>query len=408
MPTFPTRFPIEARISGIKGFKAAGVHAGYKKEGALDFALIYSETPCAAAGVFTTNRVKAAPVLVDMERLRANSTAIRAVVVNTRCANACTGQQGIDNALTTARWAAERLGVREDQVLVMSTGVIGTQLDMDIIRRGVDLAVDALADDEAAWASAAAAIMTTDTRPKAAFTKSDEAAYALGGIAKGAGMIAPNMATMLGVVVTDARIDDPHAAHALLTQAADASFNCISVDGDTSTNDTLLLLANGASGEAPSYELFAEMLKDVCLRLAVEIVRDGEGATKFIELVVSGAGGGERAIANAIATSPLVKTAFYGGDPNWGRIVAAAGRAGVEVDPLRMRLWIAPWDEVEGGLLLFENGVPADYDEARAAAIMAGSEIRVRLECGRGTGSATVYTCDLSHEYVSINGHYRT
>jgi glutamate N-acetyltransferase/amino-acid N-acetyltransferase len=408
MPTFPTRFPIEARINGIEGFKAAGVHAGYKKDGALDFALIYSETPCAAAGVFTTNRVKAAPVLVDMERLRANSTAIRAVVVNTRCANACTGQRGIDNALTTARWTAERLGVREDQVLVMSTGVIGTQLDMDIIRRGIDLAVDALADDERAWANAAAAIMTTDTRPKAASARADETAYAIGGIAKGAGMIAPNMATMLGLLATDARIDDPHAAHALLTQAADASFNCISVDGDTSTNDTLLLLANGASGETPSYELFAEMLKDVCLQLALEIVRDGEGATKFIELVVTGAGGGERAIANTIATSPLVKTAFYGGDPNWGRIVAAAGRAGVEVDPMQMRLWIAPWNEAEGGLLLFENGVPADYDEARAAAIMAGSDIRVRLECGRGTGSATVYTCDLSHDYVSINGHYRT
>jgi glutamate N-acetyltransferase/amino-acid N-acetyltransferase len=408
MPTFQTRCPIETRISGIRGFKAAGVHAGYKKEGALDFALIYSETPCVAAGVFTTNRVKAAPVLVDMERLRANSAGIHAVVVNTRCANACTGQQGIDNALTMARWTAERLGIREDEVLVMSTGVIGTQLNMDIIRRGIDLAADALADDETAWANAAAAIMTTDTRPKAASTKPEDAAYGIGGIAKGAGMIAPNMATMLGLIVTDAQISDPGAAHALLTKAAEASFNCISVDGDTSTNDTLLLLANGASGQAPEYNLFGEMLKDVCLQLAVEIVRDGEGATKFIELVVSGAGGGERVIANTIATSPLVKTAFYGGDPNWGRIIAAAGRAGVEIDPMQMRLWIAPWDDAERGLLLFENGVPTAYDEARAVEIMAAADIRVRLECGRGTGSATVYTCDLSHDYVSINGHYRT
>ncbi|PJF27791.1 MAG: ornithine acetyltransferase, partial [Phototrophicales bacterium] len=337
MPTFPTQFPVETRISGIKRFKAAGVHAGYKQDGALDFALIYSEIPCITAGVFTTNLVKAAPVLVDMERLRANSAGIRAVVVNTRCANACTGQQGIDNALMMARWTAERLGIREDEVLVMSTGVIGTQLNMDIIRRGIDLAADSLADDEMAWANAAAAIMTTDTRPKAALTKPEDAVYGIGGIAKGAGMIAPNMATMLGLVVTDAQISDPHAAHALLTKAADVSFNCISVDGDTSTNDTLLLLANGASGEAPEYNLFSEMLKDVCLQLAVEIVRDGEGATKFIELVVSGAGGGEKAIANTIATSPLVKTAFYGGDPNWGRIIAAAGRAGIEVDPMQMR-----------------------------------------------------------------------
>jgi glutamate N-acetyltransferase/amino-acid N-acetyltransferase len=408
MPTFPTQFPVETRINGIKGFKAAGVHAGYKKDGALDFALIYSETPCVTAGVFTTNLVKAAPVVVDMERLRANSTAIRAVVVNTRCANACTGQQGIDNALMMARWTAERLGVREDEVLVMSTGVIGTQLNMDIIRRGIDLAADALAEDETAWANASAAIMTTDTRPKAASVKPDNAAYGIGGIAKGAGMIAPNMATMLGLVVTDARIDDPHAAHALLTKAAEASFNRISVDGDTSTNDTLLLLANGASGETPGYDPFSEMLKDVCLQLAVEIVRDGEGATKFIELVVTGAGGGEKAIANTIATSLLVKTAFYGGDPNWGRIIAAAGRAGIEVDPMQMRLWIAPWDEAEGGLLLFENGVPTSYNEAQAVAIMAAADIRVRLECGRGMGSATVYTCDITHDYVSINGHYRT
>jgi glutamate N-acetyltransferase/amino-acid N-acetyltransferase len=409
-------FPIQPAIDGIAGFKASGVHCGYKKDGALDFALIYSEHPCVAAGVFTTNLVKAAPVLVDIERLETNNTQIRAVIINTRCANACTGQQGIDNALLMTRWTAERLGIAEEEVLVMSTGVIGTQLDMDKIRRGVDLAVDALADGETAWMNAAAAIMTTDTRPKAASVLTDfrykETAgyqYHIGGIAKGAGMIAPNMATMLGLIVTDSRLGDPAMAHSLLFEAAEQSFNSISVDGDTSTNDTLLLLANGASADpAVHYDQFNEFLGDVCLQLAVEIVRDGEGATKFIEIAVQGAQGGERQIANTIATSPLVKTAFYGGDPNWGRIVAAAGRAGVPVDPAQMRLWIKAWDADGDGLLLFENGVPTDYDEAHAKAIMAQADIRVRLDCGMGGELVTVYTCDISHDYVSINGHYRT
>ena len=284
---------VKPTIESVHGFKVAGVHAGLKAEGALDFALIYSETPCVAAGVFTTNQVKAAPVLVDQERLQKNATGIRAVAINTKCANACTGQQGIDNALQTARWVAERLGCSEDEVLVMSTGVIGTQLPMEKIRHGVDLAVDALGDSN--WEAAATAIMTTDTRPKMASVMvktKDGREYHIAGIAKGAGMIAPNMATLLSVVVTDAMLDE-HQAYLHLRQIADWSFNRIVVDGDMSTNDTLSLLANGASNvtleSGNDFIGFQRGLADVCRKLAKDIVRDGEGVTKFITVEVRGA-----------------------------------------------------------------------------------------------------------------------
>ncbi|MDZ4763848.1 MAG: bifunctional glutamate N-acetyltransferase/amino-acid acetyltransferase ArgJ [Chloroflexota bacterium] len=415
----------EPTIAGVSGFKAAGVHCGYKKDGALDFALIYSEKPCIAAGVFTRNVVKAAPVLLDMERLAANTTHIRAVVINTRCANACTGEQGLENARTMARWTAERLGIAEDEVLVMSTGVIGTQLDMDKIRRGVDLSVAALADGAAAWENAAHAIMTTDTRAKLASARGG-ADYTVAGIAKGAGMIAPNMATMLGIVVTDAALE-PEWAVGTLRAVNETTFNRIVVDGDTSTNDTLLLLANGHETDAAGFE---EALRPVCKQLAQAIVRDGEGATKFITLNISGAGDDAtaRLIGNTIATSPLVKTAFYGGDANWGRIVAAAGRAGVPLVDTALKLWLAPGEDVPldaNALLLFEHGMPTTYSETRATEIMASPSVTVWLDCGIQSagedalpatdvtthpqaGAATIWTCDLSHDYVSVNGHYRT
>jgi glutamate N-acetyltransferase/amino-acid N-acetyltransferase len=400
---------VKPTIESVPGFKVAGVHAGLKAEGALDFALIYSETPCVAAGVFTTNQVKAAPVLVDQERLQKNPTSIRAVAINTKCANACTGQQGIDNALQTARWVAERLGCAEDEVLVMSTGVIGTQLPMDKISRGVDLAVDALGDNN--WEAAATAIMTTDTRPKMASFCS-QYGYQIAGIAKGSGMIAPNMATMLGVVVTDASVDgyDARIIQDVLKDSADRTFNCIAVDGDTSTNDTVLLLANGASTQSLNNNAFEEELRDIAIKLAKEIVRDGEGATKFITVAVRGAGKREAAkqVANTIATSPLVKTAFYGGDANWGRIVAAAGRSGISVDPFAMHLWITPGEQPREDLLLFENGMPANYNEAKATEVMKEPSISVLLDCGQEGPHAIIWTCDLSHDYVSINGHYRT
>jgi glutamate N-acetyltransferase/amino-acid N-acetyltransferase len=396
---------VKPTIERVNGFQVAGVHAGLKKDGALDMALIYSERPCTAAGVFTTNLMKAAPVLIDMEKLKRNNTSIRAVVVNTKCANACTGQQGIDNAYQMARWAAEALGIQEDEVLVMSTGVIGSQLPMEKIQRGIQLAADSLGATN--WEAAARGIMTTDTRPKLAAVDTD--AFSIAGIAKGAGMIAPNMATMLGLVVTDATVL-PDQAHSALLAAAETSFNRVVVDGDMSTNDTLLLLANGLRPPAPTLN---DALAGVSRKLAQDIVRDGEGVTKFITLTITGGPSNQAAhqIANTIATSPLVKTAFFGGDANWGRIVAAAGRAGIPLEPEKVRLWIAPGEttaRTDDALLLFENGMPTPYSEAHATAIFKESAASILLDCGAGDGEATVWTCDLSHDYVSINGDYRT
>lgn len=403
-------------IEHVPGFQAAGVHAGLKANGDLDMALIASHSPCIAAGVFTTNYMKAAPVIVDLEKLAAARTGYRAVVINTRCANACTGQQGIADAREMARATAARLGCDEAQVLVMSTGVIGTHLPMATIRRGIDLAAIDLGDD---WEAAGRGILTTDTRPKLAsltVTTADGGRYTLAGISKGAGMIAPNMATMLALVVTDAGLE-PDAAQTALAAAAERTFNRIVVDGDMSTNDTLLLLANGASGvalESPvALEQFQAALEAVCRKLAQDIVRDGEGATKFITLHVTGApdAGAAHRIANAIATSPLVKTAFFGGDANWGRIIAAAGRAGVTVEPERMQLWLAAGecdDRPDTALRLFAAGMPTGYQEVQAAAIMRQPAITAWLDCGLGAGAATVWTCDLSHDYVSINGDYRS
>jgi len=395
---------VQPTIEKVNGFKVAGVHCGLKKDGKLDFALIVSDTPCTAAGVFTTNQVKAAPVLVDMERLKRHAHHIRAVAINTASANACTGQQGIDNALQTARWVAEEIGCAEDEVLVMSTGVIGTQLPMDKIKRGVQLASDSLGDN---WEAAARAIMTTDTRPKMASLKSDHG-YQIAGIAKGAGMIAPNMATMLSIIAADAALESP-VAHNLLRTAMKDSFNSIVVDGDTSTNDTVLLLANAVR----SARIEQPDLYPVCRKLAQDIVRDGEGVTKFITLHVTGAPGDDAAhqIANTIAISPLVKTAFFGGDANWGRIMMEAGRAGLSLQSEKMRLWIAAGEvtaEACEEVLLFANGLVAQYSEEHATAIFQQPSISIKLDCGVGEGSATVWTCDLSHDYVSINGDYRS
>lgn len=399
----------------VSGFSVAGVHAGLKKDGSLDMTLIASDSPCVAAGVFTTNHVKAAPVLYDMDVLRRNSTHIRAVVINTRCANACTGQQGLENAHEMAHYAAAKLGVAEDEVLVMSTGVIGTHLPMDKIKHGIDLGASMLGND---WEAAARGIMTTDTRPKLATISSATVAghsYHITGIAKGAGMIAPNMATMLSVLVTDAVIS-PTLLDQALKQVNELTFNHIVVDGDTSTNDTLLLLANGSGGaviDESEIPEFINVLEIVCRKLAQAVVRDGEGVTKFITLTVTGAEDDQAAhrIANTIATSPLVKTAFFGNDANWGRIVAAAGRAGVPINPEQTRLLLMvgeQYDPTPDRLMLFEGGMPSAYDETQATAIISHPEVSIYLEVGSGSGKAHVWTCDLSHSYVSINGDYRS
>lgn len=397
---------LETSIDAVQGFLTAGVDCGLRNKPQPDLSIIASEVNCNAAGVFTTNQVKSAHVQYDMAILKNDPTKIRAVVVNSKIANVCTGELGKQNTATMAALVAEKLGCESSQVLVMSTGVIGPQLPMDKISRGIDEAAQSLAPN--GWDDAALGIMTTDTRPKKASIRCK--GYTIAGIAKGSGMIAPNMATMLSVVVTDAVLT-PEQAKTALKSTADQTYNCIAVDGDTSTNDTVLLLANGASGLHAGEE-FQAALNAVCRQLAQEIVRDGEGATKFIALEIVGApdNTAARKIADTIATSPLVKTAFYGGDANWGRIVAAAGRAGVSLDPEQMQLQIAPGEHLNGSdsLLLFTNGMPTEYDESQATQIMGQPSISVKLNCGAGDGHALVWTCDLSHDYVSINGHYRT
>jgi len=399
-------------IEAVRGFQVAGVHAGLKKDGMLDFSLVASELDCVAAGVFTRNKVQAAPVRLDRERLAQDCRHIRAVATNTVSANACTGAQGLSNARLMAQLVAQSLQVEEAQVLVMSTGVIGTHLPMDKIARGAALASASLGQD---WQSAAAAMMTTDTRPKAASVQveSPQGGYSIAGMVKGAGMIAPDMATMLSVLVTDAALQ-PHVAQQTLRAANQQSFNRIVVDGDTSTNDTVLLLANGMSAvaveSAADIEAFQVALDALTQHLAQEVVRDGEGVTKFVTLQVRNArsqADAER-IGQTIGASLLTKSAFYGSDANWGRIVAAAGRAGCDFDPDCASLSLAATGGQGEPLEIFRAGMPTDYAELDAARLMSDSEFVLTLDCGIGLCHATIWTCDISHEYISINGDYRS
>ncbi len=391
----------------IKGFTFAAVEAAIKKPGRLDLALILSDVPAATAAVFTTNRVKAAPVLLSIERVADGVS--RALVVNSGNANACTGGRGMADAVETARLVAERAGIAEDQVLVASTGVIGKPLPMERIR----VAVPALFVSSAASGldGLARAIMTTDTFPKteSAVGEAGGVSYTIAGVAKGAGMIMPNMATMLSFLVTDALID-PACLRSVFRAAVDSSFNIISIDGDTSTNDTALIMANGMAGNAtimpgtPEAERFEVALREVLQSLARQIVRDGEGATKFVEIRVTGAQSGADAkrAAMAIANSLLVKTAFFGQDANWGRIVAAVGYSGAEVHQELVSLW---FDDV----LMVRDGVFVGGDaEERGSEVLRKPEFSVTVNLAMGEGTAIVYTSDLSHDYVSINADYRT
>jgi glutamate N-acetyltransferase/amino-acid N-acetyltransferase len=393
-------------IHSVKGFRIAGTHCGLKPNGKPDIALLVSDRPCRAAGVFTTNKVKAAPVLYDQAILANPDAEIRAVLTNTGSANACTGAQGLDNARHTAAQVAGLIGCALDEVLTLSTGVIGLHLPMDKMIQGIQALAGMVAPD--CWQDAATAIMTTDTRPKCASVQTD-AGYTITGIAKGAGMIAPNMATMLSVIATDADVPRDMLDRAL-SAAVGHSFNRIVVDGDMSTNDTVLLLANGASNVAAKDEAaFTAALAEVCIQLAQAIVRDGEGATKFVTLHVTGAADEATAntVARSIATSALVKTAFYGADPNWGRILAAAGYSGVDLDPDRLALWLLDQSDTPA-IQLVEGGRPLDYDEPAAIALMQTPDWGVRLDLGQGDATTWLWTCDLSHDYVTINGHYRT
>lgn len=400
----------------IPGFLASGVAAGIKKTAAPDLALIVSELPCTAAAVFTQNKFPAAPVTYDRRVLAVNSDAIQAVFINSGCANACTGVEGLANARRMAELAEQALGLPPTACLVMSTGVIGVHLPMHKLQAGVLDAVNALAAD--GLDRAAVAMMTTDTRPKTAqgqVTLASGATIHLWGTAKGAGMIHPNMATMLSVVLTDAAIPAP-ALDQALRWAVERSFNAITVDGDTSTNDTLAVLANAAAGHDPltpdtaDFHAFQQGLAAVCLSLAQQIVRDGEGATKFVAITVSGAANDAdaRLAAKAVAHSPLVKTALYGGDANWGRILAAVGYSAAQVNPDRAALYFGSAAANLAPLQVVAAGQPLPYDEAAAAARFAQPEIEIVIELGLGAGQATVWTCDFSHAYVDINGHYRT
>jgi glutamate N-acetyltransferase/amino-acid N-acetyltransferase len=405
------RVPDPAELHPVAGVRIGTARAGIRKPGRRDLLVVEIAAGASAAGVFTRNRFCAAPVQVCREHLAGEgAAAIRALVVNTGCANAGTGQPGLADARATCRELAARLGCQPAQVLPFSTGVILEPLPMDRLVAGLAPAVADLA--EARWADAAEAIMTTDTLPKAASRRATVAGatVTVTGIAKGAGMIRPNMATMLGFVATDAAVP-PALLQRWVREAADASFNRITVDGDTSTNDSFVLVASGAGGlriaaedDAGAAPLKA-MIVEVARELAQAIVRDGEGATKFISVQVEAAAtpAEAQAVAYAIAHSPLIKTAFFASDPNLGRILCAIGYAGIDdLDVDRVDLFL---DDVP---VATAGGRHPDYREEQGQRVMKQSEITVRVVLNRGSATTTVWTCDLSHDYVSINADYRS
>lgn len=403
----------------VPGFDVAGIAAGVKKNGALDLALIASRGSCNAAATFTKNKFPAAPVLYDKQLLSFNPTGIHGVIINSGNANACTGVEGAANTKRTAEAVEAALGANDNSIFVMSTGVIGVQLPIEKLLDGAPKVAEQLRPD--GWEDAARAIMTTDTRPKL-FTHTamiGEQPVRFTGISKGAGMIHPDMATMLSTIVTDAGITQPLLQHAL-NAAVNKSFNRISIDGDTSTNDTVLLLSSGLAENpeitdmgSTEYHEFVEALTQISIDLAQAVVRDGEGATKFVTIQVNGAASDEDAhrAANTIAISPLVKTAFFGSDANWGRFVMAIGRSGAEVQPEKCDIFVGggpdAFERIDE-LQLLASGAPCKYAEDDAMERFGQPEIDVRVELNLGSGSATVWTCDMSYDYVKINGDYRT
>ena len=393
-------------VTFAKGFTAAGVKDGIKKSGNLDVAVIYTKTQAVVAGTFTQNKVAAAPVYVSKEVV-ATGTA-HAIVANAGCANACTGQQGLDDAHKMAQIAADELGVNADDVIVGSTGVIGVNLPMDKLEAGIKDAVANLSADGSG--NAGRAIITTDTHSKSVTCEFELSGKTvrMGAIAKGSGMIRPNMATMLCYITTDIAIDQ-----ALLQKAVsgcvEKSFNMISVDGDMSTNDMVIVLANGEANNAKiteenaDYQIFFDKLMMLCTELAKQIAADGEGASKFLTINVKGAKSfaDAKTVGMAIANSPLVKTAFFGEDPNWGRVICAVGYSGADMLPEKTVVKF-------GGITIFANGTGATYDEKALAHVMKEKDIVIDIELNMGQEDATVWSCDLSYEYVKINGEYHT
>ena len=392
-------------ITAPAGFRAAGVSCGIKASG-LDFALVVPDTTASAAGLFTTNRAQAPPVVLSREHLVRSGGCANAIVVNSGCANACTGAAGVEVAHRTAELVGQRLGCSADHVLVASTGVIGVALDFDKVSKGVQAGLQALRGD--GGHNAALAIMTTDVSPKETAVRVDtsEGSFHIGGMAKGAGMIEPMMATMLACVTCDASVPPP-VLHRALTAVTAETFNAITVDGECSTNDCVFALASGQSGveiDDRRYPALVDGLRVVCHYLATEIVRGGEGATKLVTVRVSGARdrADARRAARTIANSPLVKTAIHGGDPNWGRLVAAAGRSGVPFNLDGATVTIGP-------VVLFKNGRPFDDAAPQAADYLRGKEVTIEVDLGTGgSHDAIMWTCDFSAEYVRINADYRT
>jgi glutamate N-acetyltransferase/amino-acid N-acetyltransferase len=390
-------------VTSVKGFKAGATNAGIKKKGPkLDLGILLSETPCVAAGVFTRNKIKAAPVIVCQNRLPADD--IQVVIANSGCANAVTGEQGLKDAIEMASLAAKKTCVDPAKALVASTGIIGRNLPMDAIRKGVDN----ITLSEAGGHALVRAIMTTDTAPKEVAITVNDGIFAIGGIAKGSGMIHPNMGTMLCFLTTDANVDKNFLSDAL-QKAADLSFNMVSVDTDTSTNDTMIIMANGLAKNrridvkselAPTFQ---KALNEVCIYLAKAVAADGEGSTKLIEVNVRGAldNPSARTCARTIVASPLVKTAVHGCDPNWGRVIAAAGRSGAEIQEAKTDLSIC-------NICLLEKGIAVKNRDREVAEAMAGKVVVIDLNLNLGNASATAWGCDLTAEYVSINADYTT
>jgi len=392
----------EGTVTSPEGFQAGATCAGIKEEAKLDLGILFSEAPCVATALFTTNKVKAAPVVLCQERLQRGRAV--AVVVNSGCANAFTGEQGLSDAAEMAGLAAERIGVSPDSVLVASTGVIGEQLPMEQIRAGIGQIVLSTEGGH----SLVKAMMTTDTVPKEVAARVADSEFTIGGVVKGSGMIHPELATMLCFLTTDAAVELDFLKLAL-RRAVDISFNMVSIDGDTSTNDTVLIMANGLAGNKPISQhsrqasVFQQALDQVCIYLAKSIARDGEGASKLIEVIVSGASSvaEARSAARTIVSSSLVKTAVYGNDPNWGRIVAAVGRSGVEVVESKIDLYI-------GDICVVKGGTPLPFDKKSVVEVLKGSEISIDLNLNLGVALATAWGCDLSEEYVTINSQYTT
>ena len=396
----------KAGVTYPQGFQAAGVKAGIKKSGNLDVAVIYTEQEAAVAGTFTQNAVASAPVRASKKVIATGMA--HAITANAGCANACTGEQGEKDAAAMQDITATALGCKADDVVVASTGVIGVNLPMDKMENGIKQAVKELSSDGSE--NAGKAIITTDTYSKACATEitlgGKEVRF--GAIAKGSGMIQPNMATMLCFITTDAAIDSKLLQKAL-SEIVQVSFNMISIDGDMSTNDMVIVLANGAAGNAKiteeneDYKLFKATLQNICQELSKKIAADGEGATKFLTISVTGARNFAEAktIGMSVAKSPLVKTAFFGEDPNWGRVICAVGYAGVPMDPQKTVVKF-------GGIPVYANGVGAEYDEAELRKVMEAHDIVISIDMGEGDAKADIWSCDFSYEYVKINGEYHT